>query len=99
MNMKYFYDFSFLAWDQTFDAVYDASCMMNTKFHIGHLASGMAGMVNKITKSILMHPDTKFSDLYEEIAACVKTMEGQTIADGCSSLVFALRDNGTASSE
>ena len=72
------------------------SCMWNTKFHIGHLAPGLTGMTNPITKTMVMHPDTTFSDMYEEIAACIKTMEGRALADDASTLVFAIRDNGSA---
>ena len=70
--------------------------MINTKFHIGHLAPGLADMIDPITKTILMHPNSTFADMYEEIASAIKIMEGRSIAEGCSTLVFALRDNGTA---
>ena len=86
-------------WDQTFDAVYDASCMQNAKFNIGHLAPGLAEMVNPILKTVLMHPNTTFADLYEEIAGCIKAMEGHELPPNCSTLVFALRDNGSALTE
>ena len=72
------------------------SCMWNIKFHIGHLAPGIPDLINPITKCMVMHPDTSFSDMYEEIAGCIKTMEGRTIADDASTLVFAIRDNGSA---
>ena len=87
-----------LEWDQTFDAVFDSSCMMSAKFHIGHLAPGLT-MIDTITKTSIMHPDTKFSDLYEEIAGCIKTMEGRDVSTDCSTLVFALRDNGSTLTE
>ena len=90
---------SYLEWDQTFDAVYDASCMMNARFNIGHLVPGLAGMTNSIIKTVLMHPNTTFADLYEEMAGCIKTMDGHELPKGCSSLVFALRDNGSALTE
>lgn len=70
--------------------------MMNVKFHVGHLAPGLPDMVNPITKTSLMHPDTTFADMYEEIAGCLKVMEGRVLADDCSTLVFALRDNGSS---
>ena len=72
------------------------SCMWNVKFHIGHLAPGIPDLTNPITKCMVMHPDTTFSDMYEEIAGCIKTMEGRALADDASTLVFAIRDNGSA---
>ena len=88
-----------LEWDQTFDAVYDASCMLNAKFHIGHLTPGVPDMVDCIIKPALIHPDTKFSDLYQEIAGSIKLMDGRELTTDCSTLIFALRDNGSTLTE
>ena len=70
--------------------------MLNTKVHVGFLAPGLSEAANSITKTLIMHPETRFSDLYDEMAGAIKIMDGRPSMDGCSTLVFSLRDNGSA---
>ena len=88
-----------LDWEQTFDFTFDMTNMIPAKFHIGYLAPGLATMVEPITKLGVIHPETKFDSFFYELTALVKTMEGKPLKPECSTLVFALRDNGAALTE
>ena len=73
--------------------------MMPAKFHVGYLAPGVSEMIDPITKLGVIHPDTTFESFFYELSAMVKTMEGRQLKPQCSTLVFALRDNGAALTE
>ena len=73
--------------------------MMPAKFHVGYLAPGVSNMIDPITKLGVIHPETKFHNFFHELTAMVKLMEGKPLKPNCSTIVFALRDNGAALTE
>ena len=88
-----------LDYEPVFDAIYDLSDDYNIKVHFGHISTGMPGLINPITKILVMNPEATVDQLYQQIAGTLKIMEGRELSLDNSTLVFAIRDNGSALTE
>ena len=75
--------------------MHDLSKKLNIKINTGHLAPGIPDLVDEIVQDFTLDPDATFLDFYKHVSALLKVMVGKELDLKASSLVFALKDNGS----
>ena len=92
-------NYKLLDYEPVFNVICELADNYNIIARIGHIAPGLADMVNPITKLLNMNPEATFAHLYAEVAGLLKMMKGRELSLDNSTLVFAIRDSGSALTE